>query len=484
MKSLIMRAMPLLTALVVLAEFAAADMALTAGLADYQVLQCDENGAARAVCSGTWSGAGSQPVLARYINADGVAGEWLTAGAVENGAWSGALEGIPAGGPYVVEWRIGEEICRAAHVLAGDLWVLAGQSNMQGVGNMLDVEPPNPMVHMLAMNGVWREAVDPLHLLAESPDPVHFQSASEDERKKAIEAQRSAPKGAGLGLPFAREMARRTGRPVGLVCTAHGGTSMDQWSPDKRDEGGLSLYGSMMDQVRRAGGAVRGMLWYQGESDANPDAVEGFPAKFESFIAAVRRDFNAPGLPFYYVQIGRFTHPDVAPGPWNRVQNMQLEAEQSIPGVGLVAAIDLELDDLIHVGTPGLKRLGCRLANLAERDLHGAALASGPRPLRAVKAETPYGKQLRVTFSGVNGRLKAQGRPMGFSMSSGPDGANVAFLYKVELPEDAPDTVVLWVHEYPENVHIWYGRGLDPCANIVDELDMAMPVFGPLAVAE
>ncbi|MCL4218335.1 MAG: hypothetical protein KJ052_15210, partial [Candidatus Hydrogenedentes bacterium] len=38
-------------------------------------------------------------------------------------------------------------------------------------------------------------------------------------------------KGAGLGLPFAKAVAEATGRPIGLVPCAHGGTSMTQWSP-------------------------------------------------------------------------------------------------------------------------------------------------------------------------------------------------------------------------------------------------------------
>src|SRR5687767_8286881 len=40
---------------------------------------------------------------------------------------------------------------------------------------------------------------------------------------------------AGLALPFAVAMARRTGVPVGLVPCAHGGTSMTQWDPASRD---------------------------------------------------------------------------------------------------------------------------------------------------------------------------------------------------------------------------------------------------------
>lgn len=457
----------------------AADLQITTGLAPFQVFQCDANGVARVTCSGTWSG-GDGPVSVRMLKDDVPVGDWQQAGAAAGGSWSAVIESIPAGGPYTIAVRINDTIKAVDGVLSGDLWVLAGQSNMQGVGNMVGVVSPSPLVNMLAMNGVWRNAQEPLHVLAESPDAVHGTYANDEERRAAIDAGKNAPKGAGLGMPFAVEMATRTGRPVGLICTAHGGTSMEQWNPAGRDAGGASLYGSMYAQVQRAGGTARGALWYQGESDANPDAVKVFREKFEGLIAAMRKDFNAPDMPFYYVQIGRYVNPGTDAAAWNQVQAIQLACETSVARTGMVSGIDQQLDDGIHVGTPGLIVLGKRLANLAERDLFGGTVQAGPRPVEITWQDTPYGKQARVKFSGVNGRLMAPGRPVGFTLSDGPDGPPLTCVYKIELPADAPDTAVLWVQNLPGNPHLWYGRGFDPIANIVDEADMALPVFGPM----
>ena len=55
----------------------------------------------------------------------------------------------------------------------GDIWVLAGQSNMEGVGDLVDVTPPNPRVMLMGMDGRWGIAEEPLHWLVDSPDPVH-----------------------------------------------------------------------------------------------------------------------------------------------------------------------------------------------------------------------------------------------------------------------------------------------------------------------
>ena len=230
----------------------------------------------------------------------------------------GKLTGVPAGGPYTINCRV--EVSRVdtnrgvtknvtniavGPVFVGDLWVLAGQSNMEGVGDLIDVTPPHPQVMMLGMDGKWKQAEEPLHWLVDSPDPVHSGDPKTREQRSAQE-HKTRTKGAGLGLPFAVALVEATGVPIGLVICAHGGTSMEQWNPAKKDEGGKSLYGSMLRQFQLAGGKVKGVLWYQGESDANAEASKVYPQVFADFIAAVRSDFGQPELPFYFVQIGRF----------------------------------------------------------------------------------------------------------------------------------------------------------------------------------
>jgi hypothetical protein len=91
----------------------------------------------------------------------------------------GKLVGVPVGGPYTITCSVGAGPGHAASmitvgpVFVGDLWVLAGQSNMQGVGDLIDVTPPNPRVMLLGMDDKWRLAEEPLHWLVDSPDPVH-----------------------------------------------------------------------------------------------------------------------------------------------------------------------------------------------------------------------------------------------------------------------------------------------------------------------
>ena len=282
-------------------------------------------------------------------------------------------------------------------MFVGDLWVLAGQSNMEGVGNLIDVTPPHPKVMLLGMDGKWGQAEEPLHWLIDSPDPVHS-GDPKNRAERAAQVHKSRTKGAGLGLPFAVAMVESTGVPVGLVACAHGGTSMEQWNPAKKEQGGASLYGSMLRQVKLAGGKVKGVLWYQGESDANANASKVFAKVFSDFIAAVRSDFGQPELPFYYVQIGRFVRGG-DPKDWNAVQDAQRVIPERVANTAVISVIDLELDDGIHVGTQGLKRAGQRLARIAERELFGQVGATTPTFERVTKG--PH-NTLTVKFNGVN----------------------------------------------------------------------------------
>jgi sialate O-acetylesterase len=223
------------------------------------------------------------------------------------------------------------------------------------------------------------------------------------------------------------------------------------------------------------------MLWYQGESDSSAQAAPLFQRKFEQFVLSVRQDFDQPDLPFYYVQLGRVTGP---PSPyWNVVQQAQRKAELSLSNSGMVAAMDVELDDSIQVSTEGQKTLGRRLANLACHDLYPKSgdclqLKRGPRPL----SDTYRDGVVRVTFSEVNGRLQADGRLNGFTVHTA-DGEVWPYLYKQRLDLPHGNAVLLHVsNPLPAGATVRYGYGNNPYCNLRDQLNMAAPAFGPLEV--
>src|SRR5438309_5010668 len=125
------------------------------------------------------------------------------------------------GGPYQIEFRAaGAKSVTIGNVLVGDLWVLAGQSNMEGVGDLVDVQKPDPKVHSFDLTDTWLSATEPLHTLVSAVDRVHWaRPAGQEPVRLTGDAlaryNEKRRKGAGLGLPFAVEMVHRTGVPIG-----------------------------------------------------------------------------------------------------------------------------------------------------------------------------------------------------------------------------------------------------------------------------
>lgn len=424
---------------------------LFTGLNDSQVIQREANGAASPIISGNSDTAGR---LFSRVDTGG----WKELTAAPAGAWKTQLPPIPVGGPYTVQVRfddaagktVGEKSFRDIYV--GDLWVLAGQSNMVGRARVVSGHATDPRVRMMALNGVWQLATHPLH---EEPLPPGV----------------TRP-GTGPGLDFALAMVRKSGVPIGLLPCAKGGTSMAQWSPDLAAKGPGSLYGRMIDRVQLAGGKITGVLWYQGENDTGPKPAAVYKAKFQEFVARLRADLKRPDLPFYYAQLARYINkPTEFYGDWNIVQEAQRASESEIPNVRMVATVDLDMKDLIHISEGAQARLGRRFANAAQ----GRA---GPR---FVDARWTSYNELRVRLTGVNGALQTNhGRIFGFDAMT-PDGRRIPLFFRAAV-DAATGEIVLSansVRETPEQIDLWYGHGHDPICNLTDSEDLALPAFGP-----
>ena len=87
--------------------------------------------------------------------------------------------------------------------------------------------------------------------------------------RKDLSMQRLGP-----AYGFAKEMARQTKRPVGLVVNARGGSSINSWLKGSKD----GYYEEALSRVRIAmkqGGVLKAILWHQGEADcSNPEAYK------------------------------------------------------------------------------------------------------------------------------------------------------------------------------------------------------------------
>ena len=392
---------------------------------------------------------------------------------------TGSIPGIPAGGPYTLEVELrGGGVKSATGLLVGDLWVMAGQSNMDGCAKLVDLEPPSRMVHAFYHDDAWGVAKDPLCRVLDSRDPVHWPAPDADI--EALRAQDRAFReyGGSIGVRFGKEICKIAGVPVGLLVCSHGGTSMEQWDPQKKSEGGASLYGSMLRRVNACGGKVAGVIWYQGESDANPEAARLYKDRMKALVAAMRSDFGSPRLPFLYVQIGRFFMDEIANSPvsWNQIQQAQLELASEIDNVAMAAAIDSTMSDVIHNDSISCRRLGVRLAELARALAYEKRGALGLAPDK-VRFEDDARMEVRITYKNVRGKLAPSSHVWGFFVEDA-DGTRVPL---VSAKANGSKVFLRLAHSVQSGARLWYGRGFSPATNLRDK-SFAAPVFGPVSI--
>jgi sialate O-acetylesterase len=370
---------------------------ITKGPQDWQIFQ-QKNGAADIALEGSWTIEDDVPgaVYARIVRED--TGEsilpWTKAEVCGDHRWVITLRGIPSGGLYrvetgfapddltLLEWMARGDM--AHHLAVGDLYVIAGQSNSAGYGKDMVYDPPELGIHLFKNSGRWDLASHPLN---ESTDTIH-----------AANREGGNP-GHSPWLAFARMVKRETGMPVGLVQTSLGGSPLDDWLP-----GGV-LYNNMMEIIAGAGGAVRGVLWYQGCSDASFPLCGTYLDRFNRFVNGARADLGDPALPFITVQICKYVagEPDESADlAWSIVREAQRQAALQIPGVTVIPTMDCILSDAIHISAVSNMALGERAARLALARLYGKRAAADAPEIASAKLVEDG---ILLTFKNVTQRI-------------------------------------------------------------------------------
>ena len=407
-----------------------------------------------------------------------------TIGKVTKRRFKCKVRGVPVGGPYNITLKLAgsAEQLEFKNILVGDVWILAGQSNMVGVGWLKDAAKPNRMVRAFYMDDRWDIARDPIHNFYESTDRIHIDLYGDEPigLSKHI--------GTGPGVAFGKEMYKQTGVPQGLISCAQGATEMTQWDPKLKRLGGKSLYGAMLRRFNKNGGNVAGMIWHQGCSDAHTDRFELYTKRMKKFIFSVRRDFNNKKLPVTMAQIARVSYcndPEVEDFKhWNSIQEQQRLLPKVIDRLTVVPTIDLGLEDMIHLSGKAQNRLGKRLAYAALVQRLGRKAGKAPIELKSVTSRIDKIHQtwvIEVAFANVHGSLKASGTPAGFSLTHS-NNTECKTIFGIELKANKAilKTGLLVTEKHQVRLH--YGFGCNPYCNITDGTDRSLPAFGPVEI--
>lgn len=230
-----------------------------------------------------------------------------------------------------------------------DLWLLCGQSNMKGRGFMPEEPKNDPRIVMMHLkDNQWYLARHPLHLTGDA---------------KTFQGHDNA--GVGPGLAFAEVLAAQDKTvAVGLVPCAVGGSSIKLWQK------GAKLY---EDALRRAKLALqttapvkarlRGILWLQGEANANAEELPLHAGRLRAMIEAFRADLAQPDLPFIACTIGEMlSEPKLS--DLKAMNEIQLALPKTIPHAACIDARDLKthIGDRVHFDTAAQIEIGKRFA--------------------------------------------------------------------------------------------------------------------------
>lgn len=322
---------------------------------------------------------------------------WKAACMTGQDTWEAKISGVPSGGLYRVEtcldhnknysreWAYRGDMIH--HIGVGDLYVITGQSNSSGYGKDPVYDPAIPGVHILKNSGRWDMASNPLN---ESTGTLH------------LNTMENANPGVSPYLSFARQINRTAGIPVGLIQTSKGGSSLAEW--DITENG--HLYRTMLETVLSCTDKVRGILWYQGCSDASPEDSVTYLDRFTGFTSRLRKDLNDPGLPFLTCQLNRHITRETNDDwdrSWGRVRNAQRIAARSIPGVYVIPTIDASLSDPIHISSASNIQIGERLAATALRYIYGMDVLCDAPDVSGVRLYSE--NEIELEFVNVSDRI-------------------------------------------------------------------------------
>ena len=337
--------------------------------------------------------------------------QWITKTAPD-GKWSVKLSPLKAGGPYTLAVSTQKRILKYTNVLAGEVWLCSGQSNMefmlsQTTTGKKDIpQAADEQLRLYDMKARWR--TDAVQWDASVLDSLNHLQYYKDTEWQTCTPDNAARFSA-VASYFGRMLRDSLKVPVGLICNAIGGSPTESWIDRNtleyhfpailkdwthndfiqdwvRGRAALNIKQSKEKYQRHpyepcylyesgirplAQYPVKGVIWYQGESNAHN--YEAHEKLFKLLISSWRKNWENEELPFYYVQLSSIARPS---WPWFRDSQRRMMNE--IPNTGM--AVSSDNGDSLDVHPRNKKPIGERLARWALNKTYGMShiLPSGP----------------------------------------------------------------------------------------------------------
>ncbi len=458
-------------------------------------------------------------ITVKAIQQDGAWREHSTVTGAD-GKWLVRLDPMEARSRWtlVVEGQNNE--VRITDVVVGEVWLCAGQSNMQWSVNQSN----DPDLEKLAAHYPDIRMIT-VPLLGTQVPQEDFEGQWEQCTPESVQNFSA------VGYFFGRQIHQTLDMPVGLIDNAWGGSSAEAWvrrdllegqevfeplmqrwaaiesNPELlkamdeyeqaredwiRQSAQARLKGEpvppqpsrprnrLTDQHRPGniyngilrpliGYGIRGAIWYQGESNAG--RAYQYRELFPLMIQSWRDEWGQGDFPFYWVQLADFRDekPEPSESDWAELREAQTMTMDRLPNTGEAVIIDLGEAHDIH---PKNKQdVGKRLARWALARDYGFEIVC--RSPRYKSMEVSDGKAI-LTFDHVGGGLDTFDvrTPIGFAIA----GSDRKFV-RADARITGPSTIEVWSDSIATPASVRYGWADNPVCNVQNREGLPLTPF-------
>jgi sialate O-acetylesterase len=212
--------------------------------------------------------------------------------------------------------------------------------------------------------------------------------------------------------------------------------------------------------------AVRGVIWYQGESNA--DRATQYRELFPALINDWRKKWNLVDMPFYFVQLANFKNVDTVAGPsaWAELRDAQFGALK-LKNTGMAVTIDIGDANDIH---PKNKQdVGHRLALIALAKTYGLTTTySGP----LYRSHQIVRDKIRIEFDLADGLKITNGKALqGFTIA----GADQKFHNAKAVI--VGDYIEVSAQDVKQPIAVRYGWADNPILNLSNKSNLPASPF-------
>jgi len=326
-------------------------------------------------------------------------------------------------------------------ILVGDIWLCTGQSNMEytfdrslkryappGKGPDVAAAEVKSTDKLSSVRYIYMERI--LNKFPALPTKGWFNAT--DTTLRYVSA---------IGYFFAKEIFLQTGVPIGIISSSWGGTRIEQWTAPEAYKRSSVLSKQMTSDTFRidgmkpgqmykgmiapfAGLAIKGVCWYQGESNCMIEDQDTYKEKMMVFEDSWREAFKDDNLPFYTVQIAPYLYsarkdpkphsPELLARFWE-AQARCLKLHRTY----MVVTTDL-VDNLKDIHPSYKWIIGQRMAAQALVTEYGKSELEAFHP--AFSKMKRKGRKIFVSFSNTGGVLRtADAKPADWFMIAGKD---------------------------------------------------------------